>query len=394
MSRKFFTEVHCQQRNHQGERICGDVFRSTLVREEDRIIAVLSDGMGHGIKANILATLTATMALNFTKEHKQVDRIAEIVMRTLPVCSDRKISYATFSIIDIEADGKLNLLEYDNPRAIILRENLPMEMDWQEIKLNDPKNEGKKLYACSFYPQKEDRILIMSDGVAQSGMGSDTYPLGWERDRVEEYASRLVKNNPAISARALAGKIVTMAHKNDNYAAKDDTSCGAFYFREPRRLLLCSGPPYEREKDKTLAEKILHFDGKIIVSGGTTADIVSRELNRDITDSIDLIDADLPPLSYMEGIDLITEGILSLQKVHEILKDYREDLRLTKGPADSIVRLFLESDQVHFVIGTRINEAHQDPNLPIELEMRRTVIKRIARLLEDRFLKEVSLEYI
>ena len=122
MERDFFIEVNSQQRNHYGERICGDVFISKNVREENRIVAVLSDGMGHGVKANILATLTSTMALNFTREHKEPDRIAEIIMNTLPVCSVRKISYATFTIVDIESDGRTNILEYDNPQCIILRE--------------------------------------------------------------------------------------------------------------------------------------------------------------------------------------------------------------------------------------------------------------------------------
>lgn len=365
-----------------------------MIKEEDRIVAVLSDGMGHGVKANILATLTATMALNFTREHREIDKIAGIIMRTLPVCKDRKISYATFSIVDIETDGRVRLLEYDNPRAIILRREVPLEIQWKQVKIKDPDNQTKLLHTCTFYPQKEDRLLLMTDGVAQSGMGTDKFPLGWERDRVEDYAARLVENNPSISATNLAGKIVTMAHKNDEYKAKDDTSCATFYFREPRKILLCSGPPYDKKKDRLLAQKVLEYNGKIILSGGTTADIVARELNRDITDSLEFEDTDLPPVSHMDGVNLVTEGILTLQKAYELLKTYNEETRLGKGPADSIVRLLLESDQALFLIGTRINEAHQDPNLPVELEMRRTVIKRIARILEDRLLKEVLLEYI
>ena len=121
MEQDFYIEVNSQQRNHDGEKICGDVFLYRYVKEEDRVIAVLSDGMGSGVKANILATLTSTMALNFTREHKEVDRIAEIIMNTLPVCSERKIAYATFTIVDIESSGKTNILEYDNPSAIVLR---------------------------------------------------------------------------------------------------------------------------------------------------------------------------------------------------------------------------------------------------------------------------------
>lgn len=394
MRKDFYIEVNSQQKNYDGERICGDVFLYRYIKEEDRVIAVLSDGMGHGVKANILATLTATMALNFTQEHKDVDRIAEIIMNTLPVCSERKISYSTFTIIDIESSGGVNILEYDNPSTIILRGNQLFEPSWSKVELKKGKNSGKILKSCTFVPAKEDRIVFCSDGVSQSGMGSEAFPFGWERDNIATYAARLVNNEASISAMMLAGKIVTMAHKNDNYKAKDDISCATIYFRDPRKLLICTGPPYEKDKDKELAEKVSGYTGKVILCGGTTADIVARELNRTIVDELIFEDPELPPESFMEGIDLVTEGILTLQKVNEILKKYNNSVRLGKGPADKIVRLIMESDEIHFIIGTRINIAHQDPNLPVDLEIRRTVVKRIARLLEEKWLKKVSFEYI
>lgn len=394
LEKQFFIEVNSQQRNHNGERICGDVFLSENVREENRIITVLSDGMGHGVKANILATLTSTMALNFTKEHKEPDRIAEIIMNTLPVCSERKISYATFSIVDIESDGRANILEYDNPQCIILKGSQPFEPGWKDVVLDTGRNAGKRLHKCTFYPAKEDRIILLSDGVAQSGMGSAAWPLGWERDNVMQYAISLVAGEPSISAGSLAAKIVNMAYKNDNYEAKDDISCAILYFREPRKLLICSGPPYDEEKDRELAAMVTGYNGKVILCGGTTADIVARELNRKIVDELIFEDPDLPPESFMEGIDLVTEGILTLQKVSELLKSYRSSVKLGKGPADKIVRMIMESDEINFVVGTRINVAHQDPSLPVDLEIRRTVVKRIARILEDKWLKQVSIDYI
>ena len=394
MKKDFYIEVNSQQRNYDGEKICGDVFLYRYINEEDRVIAVLSDGMGHGVKANILATLTSTMALNFTREHKEVDRIAEIIMNTLPVCSERKISYSTFTIIDIESSGKATILEYDNPPAIILRGSQEFDPSWKKVILEKGKHKGKVLKTCTFMPEKEDRIIFCSDGVAQSGMGSDAFPFGWERDNVTKYASTLVSSESSISASMLAGKIVTMAHKNDSYKARDDISCAIVYFREPRKLLLCTGPPYEKEKDKELAAKVKNYNGKVILCGGTTADILARELNRKIVDELIFEDPDLPPESFLEGIDLVTEGILTLQKVNEILKTYNNSVRLGKGPADKIVKLLMESDAIHFIIGTRINIAHQDPNLPVELEIRRTVVKRIARLLEEKWLKNISFEYI
>ncbi|HUX55448.1 MAG TPA: SpoIIE family protein phosphatase [Bacteroidales bacterium] len=394
MNKDFYIEVNSQQRNHDGERICGDVFLYRYIKEEDRVIAVLSDGMGHGVKANILATLTSTMALNFTQEHKEVDRIAEIIMNTLPVCSERKISYSTFTIIDIESSGRTTILEYDNPSTVVLRGNHEFDPLWKKVVLEKGNHSGKVLKTCTFMPQKEDRIIFCSDGVSQSGMGSEPYPFGWERENIASYSASLVTSEASISAVMLAGKIVTMAHKNDNYKARDDISCATIYFREPRKLLICTGPPYEKEKDKELASKVKGNKGKVILCGGTTADIVARELDRRIVDELIFEDPELPPESFLEGIDLVTEGILTLQKVNEILKTYNNSIKLGKGPADKIVRLIMESDEIYFIIGTRINIAHQDPNLPVELEIRRTVVKRIARLLEEKWLKKVSFEYI
>lgn len=394
MSGKFYIEVACDQRNYGEERICGDVFISRKVKSENRTIVVLSDGMGHGVKANVLATLTATLAVNFTMEHKAVDKIADIIMNTLPVCSERHMSYSTFTIVDIEHDGLVNILEFDNPQTMILRDNKAFDPGWNCLVLDSEKNAGKEITTCQFEPRKEDRIIFCSDGIAQSGLGTDKYPLGWGRDNMQDYSIKLVQNSPKISASKLASKMVNMAHRNDGFVSRDDTSCASIYFRKPRKLLLVTGPPYEEENDQKLGEAVKGFKGKKVLCGATTADIISRELGLEIEDSLVFDDPDLPPVSHMEGMDLVTEGILTITKVTRILKDFSPSYTLGKGPADRIVKLVQQSDEIHFIIGTRVNVAHQDPNLPIDLEIRRTVVKRMARILEEKFLKEVSISYI
>lgn len=394
MNDLFYIEVGSFQKSHTGERICGDVFVSQKVKEESRTVAVLSDGMGHGVKANLLATLTATMALNFTKEHKDARKIAQIIMNTLPVCSERKISYATFSIVDIEQSGQTTIINYDNPDPVVLRGTEMLKPHWQYLILETNDTSEKEIKVCTFEAQKEDRIVLMSDGITQSGLGKGKYLLGWGIDNVEQIAAESVKENNEISAAKLAGRIVNKAHANDAYQAKDDMSAVVIYLRQPRKLLLCSGPPFDKEKDATLARMVDKFEGKKIICGGTTADIISRVINRPIKDTLHFDDPDLPPISYMEGIDLVTEGILTLSKVSEILEKLSPRTILEKGPADTIVKMLLESDAIQFWVGTAINIAHQDPNLPVELEIRRTVIKKIAKSLETKFLKEVSIQFI
>lgn len=394
MKDKFFIEVECLQRNHISERICGDVFKSGRVKEENRVVLVLSDGMGHGVKANVLATLTATMALKFTQEHKALEKTAEIIMKTLPECSERKISYATFTVIDIDMHGKTTILEYDNPKAFIIRNGKEYIPKWKTVELEGEINVNRDLRVCSFTPRKKDRIIFCSDGITQSGLGTREMPFGWGRDNLIKYVLMHLEKNPDLSARELSYKILNVANRNDGFNMKDDASAGTVYFREPRKLLICTGPPYHEEKDPEMAAAVNDFEGKKIIMGATTADVVARELGLEIEDEMDLRDSDLPPVAHMKGVELITEGILTLAKVEEILKKYHPNIELGNGPADEVVKLIRESDEIKIIIGTRVNVAHQDPNLPVELEIRRAVVKRIAKLLEEKMLKKVDVGYI
>jgi hypothetical protein len=394
MAENLYIEIDAKQINHHGEKICGDVFLKKRIKEDKRIIVVLSDGMGHGVKANILATLTSTMAMNFTIEHRNPERIAEIIMNTLPVCSERQVSYATFTVADLEIDGSVHLLEYDNPPALVFRNNKALNLNREIIEMKNPKHIGKKLTHCSFYPKLYDRIVFCTDGVDQSGMGSDKYPFGWEIGGIQEYIIGVLENNNTISAGKLAEKVVNKAQANDGYIPKDDTSCATIYFRQPRKLLIVTGPPINRSSDKELAEIVKNYDGKKIIAGGSTTDLIARELKLTVTDSLEFIDNELPPISYMEGIDLVTEGILTLNKVWKILTEITIDYKPGKGPADQIVKLILESDHIDIIVGTKINEAHQDPNVPVDLEIRRTIANRIAKVLENKLLKHITIKHI
>lgn len=394
MEEKFFIEVECLQRNHVSERICGDVYKSGRVKEENRVVLVLSDGMGHGVKANVLATLTATMALKFTQEHKALEKTAEIIMKTLPECSERKMSYATFTVIDIDMQGKTTILEYDNPRAFVVRKGKEYNLDWKTVELEGELSVNRDVRVCSFTPKKNDRIIFCSDGIAQSGLGSRELPFGWGRENLVNYVLLHLEQNPKISARDLSYKILNVANRNDGFNMKDDASAGTVYFRDPRKLLICTGPPYHEEKDPEMATAVDDFDGKKIIMGATTADVIARELGQEIEDEMELRDSDLPPVAHMKGVELITEGILTLARVEELLKKYHPNIELGNGPADEVVKLIRESDKIKIIIGTRVNVAHQDPNLPVELEIRRAVVKRIAHLLEEKLLKQVDVGYI
>ncbi len=391
----YHVEINVQQKRPKGEIACGDVFQSNIIREEGRTILVLSDGIGHGIKASVLATLTVTMALNYTKFHTKPEVAARIIMEALPKSSDGKENYATFTIIEMEADGQVRIINYDNPPVLILRNGQPYCPKEYELKIRGEENLGKLLRCREFTAHKEDRIIFMSDGITQSGLGNTRYPMGWGMENVEEFALNQIGRMQGISATKLARKIINQAAMNDNFSVKDDTTCGVIYFREPRKFMLITGPPFYKIKDYDFVGRIKDFDGEKIICGGTTAEIIARELNLkvEIMHGAKNLDA-LPPSAVMEGFEMVTEGILTLGRVEEILENYDSDTRLLDSPPEEVVKLLLQHDSIDIIVGTRINWAHQDPEQPLELELRKFVVKRIVKILSNKFFKRVKVEYV
>jgi hypothetical protein len=392
MTGESFIDVDfCQQAKH-GQVVAGDVFLSRKIKEENRIITVLSDGLGSGVKAGVLANLTATMALRYTTAFVDLRRSAKTIMDTLPVCEKRKISYSTFTIVDLDEDGKTRVIEHGNPPLVLLRGQTPVPIERASLTLEAWKD--RVIYYSEFDTQLGDRIVFYSDGVSQSGLGRVGLPFGWGPDRVLEFLGRQIAAENEISSRELSRNLVAEALVNDGRAAKDDITCGAIYYRRPRRLLVITGPPFNRERDGELAELIQNFDGHKAVCGGTTAGIVARLLGRTVTMSLARLDPEIPPAAIMDGVDLVTEGTVTLAKVAEMLERGETSDPARKNPATDLMSLMLQSDIVEFVVGTRINEAHQDPNVPVELDLRRNIVRKIAALLETRHLKESRLRFI
>lgn len=386
-----FIEVDCFQKNKAGNIVCGDSFMSQKLKDEERIISVLSDGLGSGIKACVLSTMTVTMAMNYTAMNESILQTALSIINTLPQDMVRKISYSTFCIFDIDCFGNTKVIEYETPQIYLFRRGQIAEIPKKKIPVERTDLSNTFLWVSEFKLEKEDRLICFSDGVSQSGMGSPSMPFGWDTG-VKDYIADILEQHPDISAKELSQKIVLRAERNDGYRLLDDTSCCVVYRRTPRNLLICTGPPYDEKKDRYLAEKVRDFKGKRVLCGGTTAMIISRELKLPLTVSMEITDRELPPLSYMEGIDLITEGILTLSKVERLLTSGISDK--SHGPAHELVYLLQNSDKITFIVGTRINIAHQDPNLPVELEIRRNVIKKIKFLLESKYLKDVEISYL
>ena len=390
---KYCVDVGHFQINKRNQLVCGDTFIYKWIKDEDRRILVLSDGLGSGIKANVLSSLTATMALNYTSGYRDVKISAETIMKALPVCSERKISYATFTIADIDPSGMVRIVNYDNPEPLIFRNGKPLDIDYSSIN-GKVKKRGYALRLASFQMRDGDRIVLFSDGISQAGMGSQAYPFGLGGENIGKYIADNLRENPGIQARALSRKVALKASRCDGGSAHDDITCAVIHFRKAKDLLIITGPPVEREMDSQLAAMADLFPGRKIVCGGTTAKILARELERKLVFSSLELFSSLPPSSSLEGFDLVTEGIITLHKVRELLQSGKTLENMPASPARDIVERILESDRVNFLTGTRINEAWQDPTLPDDIGLRRTIVVEIIKLLETLHNKEAKLTFV
>jgi hypothetical protein len=388
-----FIEVDFYQRAKHGQMISGDVFLSEKVQQEGRIVSVLSDGLGSGVKASVLATMTATMALKFTASAMDLRNSAEIIMDTLPICSVRKISYSTFTVVDMASTGETRIIEHGNPPFLLIRPKGELAIQKTEVR---PKRwQDRVISFSSFEVQREDRIIFFSDGISQAGMGEYKTPLGWGSQNVEKYVREQISWDPYISARELSRLLVEKAEEIDGRSAKDDITCGVVYFRSPRKLLVMTGAPFNRAHDHDLAKMAERTTGRKVICGGTTANIISRLLNRKIQiDMRQQFDPKVPPSARMEGFDLVTEGTLTLGEVLRLLEEESASEDMGSNAAVRLMNMLLDSDIVKFAVGTRINEAHQDPNIPVELDLRRNIVKRIAQLLETKHMKRVIIQYL
>jgi hypothetical protein len=388
-----FIEVDSCQRAKHGQFISGDVFLSRKVEPEGRMISVLSDGLGSGVKASVLASMTATMALKFTASPMDIHDSAEIIMDTLPICSVRKISYSTFTVVDMASSGETRIIEHGNPPFLIIRPDGEVHVEKTEVR---PKRwEDRVISFSNFDVQREDRIIFFSDGITQAGMGEYRTPLGWGLESVDKFVREKIDRYPTISARELSRSLAARAEEVDGLSAKDDITCGVVYFRSPRQLLVMTGAPFNRAHDTDLAKMAERTPGRKVICGGTTANIVSRMLNRPIQiDMRQQLHSKVPPSARMDGFDLVTEGTLTLGEVLRLLEQGFAPEEMRSNAAVRLATMLLDSDIVKFAVGTRINDAHQDPNIPVELDLRRNIVKRIARVLESKHMKRVLIQYL
>lgn len=384
-------DISWKSLNKHGEELCGD--KVEVLKTKDSEIVILADGMGSGVKANILATLTSKILGTMFLEGAKIESCVETIAKTLPVCKVREVAYATFSILQIFHNGEAYLVEFDNPLCIFVRDGKIVDYPYQERTM-----EGKNIREYRFQVKLKDCFVLMSDGVIWAGEG-ELMNLGWTWEDMADYTLKCTKQT--LSASRLAAMLSQLC--DDLYGNKpgDDTTVAVARVIERRIVNIFTGPPTHKEDDDRVVRDFMKQEGKKVVCGGTSANITSRVLKREILTSVNYADPTVPPMATIEGLDLVTEGVLTIGKSLGLLKRYEQDefdeaffdeLDADNGAAKLAKLIIEECTQLNLFVGKAMNVAHKNSNLPFDLSVRMNLVEQLKECAQN-LGKNVNVKY-
>ena len=365
--------------NHAGEQLCGDHV-DVVEQGDNSTVIVLADGLGSGVKASILSTLTSKIISTMMAEGLTLEDCVETIAQTLPICSVRGVAYSTFSILHLVDNREMELIQYDNPLVILLRDGKNYDYPKTEMNIG-----GKKIYKSVVKLQENDIFIAMSDGCPHAGIGL-AYNFGWKREDIIGFMETVAI--AGYTAKTLSTILIDEVNKL--YAQKpgdDATACVVrIRRREPMNILF--GPPSNRDDCNRMMSLFFSKEGKHIVCGGTTSSIAAKYLGKPVKTSLNFVKSDIPPIAEIEGVDLVTEGVITINRVVEYAKDAVGDNRLYEkwsfghDGASLICRmLFEEATDINFFVGRAINPAHQNPDLPINFNIKMNLVEDLSACL-------------
>lgn len=366
--------------NHYGEELCGDHV-DVIDENENSTVIVVADGLGSGVKASILSTLTSKIISTMIAAGLKIEECVSTIAATLPVCSVRGVAYSTFTIIHLLNNDIAEIIQYDNPHVILLRND--HNYDYPKTEMNI---DGKKIYKSTIKLYENDIFIAMSDGCPHAGLGGK-YNFGWKREDIISYMEIVAAGG--YTAKNMSTILVDECNKLYGNKPGDDTTACVIKIRKREPMNILFGPPANRDDANRMMSLFFSKAGKHIICGGTTSSIAARYLGKPLRASLNFERSDIPPTAELEGVDLVTEGVITVNKVLEYAKDYLdknelyEEWNFKHDGASQICRLlFEEATDINFYVGRAINPAHQNPDLPINFNIKMNLVEELSSCLK------------
>ncbi len=367
--------------NHEGEQLCGDHI-DIVEQDENSSVIVLADGLGSGVKASILSTLTSKIISTMLAEGIKLEDCVSTIAATLPICSVRGVAYSTFTIIHLIDNETVELIQYDNPNVIFIRDGELYDYPKSELSICD-----KTVLKTVIKLQEGDIMIAMSDGCPHAGIGL-AYNFGWKWEDIAEFMRSM--SIAGYTAKTLATMLVDECNKEYGYHPGDDASACVVKIRKREPMNILFGPPKNRDDCDRMMSLFFSKEGKHIICGGTTSSIAAKYLGKPLKASLNFERSDVPPIAEIEGVDLVTEGVITINKVIEYAKDVLgdnalyEEWNFKRDGASLISRLlFEEATDINFYVGRAVNPAHQNPDLPINFNIKMNLVEELSGCLKQ-----------
>ena len=372
-------DIGCKSINHIGEQLCGD--RVDIVEQGDNsTVIVLADGLGSGVKASILSTLTSKIISTMMAQGLSLEECVSTIAATLPICSVRGVAYSTFTIIHIIDNSTVELIQYDNPQIIMLRDCEIYDYPVSEVIIG-----GKKILKSNIKLRENDIFIAMSDGCPHAGIGT-AFNFGWKRDDIAEFIRSVA--HVGFTAKTLSTMLIDECNKLYGGKPGDDATACVIRIRKREPMNILFGPPSHRDDCDRMMSLFFSKEGKHIICGGTTSSIAAKYLGKEVKTTLKFERSDVPPIAYIDGVDLVTEGVITINKVLEYAKDALGDNEeyahwsVSQDGASLICRmLFEEATDINFYVGRAINPAHQNPDLPINFNIKMNLVQELSECL-------------
>ena len=373
-------EIGYKRINHDGEQLCGDHI-DIVEQSNDSTVIVLADGMGSGVKASILSTLTSKIISTMMAEGLPLEECVSTIAATLPVCSVRGVAYSTFTIMHIINSRTIELIQYDNPHIIYIRDGELYDYSKTELSIG-----GKTIYKSVIRLKEDDIIIAMSDGCPHAGIGI-AYNFGWKWEDIAEYMVSMADGG--FTAKVLSTMLIDEVNRLYGGKPGDDATACVIKIRKRVPMNILFGPPSDRDDCDRMMSLFFSKEGKHIICGGTTSSIAAKWLRKPLRPKLDFERSDVPPIAELEGVDLVTEGVITVNKVVEYANDYiqnndsYEEWGYSHDGASLISRLlFEEATDINFYVGKAVNPAHQNPDLPINFNIKMNLVQELSKALK------------
>ena len=357
--------------NHAGEQLCGDHV-DVVEQGENSTVIVLADGLGSGVKAKIISTMMAAQL--------SLEDCVETIAKALPICSVRGVAYSTFTIMHLVDNREMELIQYDNPQVIVLRDGKNYEYPRTEMNID-----GKKIFKSQIKLYEDDIFIAMSDGCPHAGIGT-AYNFGWKREDIIAYMEAV--SAAGYTAKTLSTILIDEVDKLYGKKPGDDATACVVKVRRRVPMNILFGPPANRDDANRMMSLFFSKEGKHIICGGTTSSIAAKYLGKTVKTSLQFVRSDIPPIAEIEGVDLVTEGVITVNRVVEYAKDAVGENKLYEkwsfghDGASLICRLlFEEATDINFYVGRAVNPAHQNPDLPINFNIKMNLVEELSACL-------------